>query len=188
MRIITIRQPWADAIIWGGKDVENRPRNIAGDYRGPVLIHAGKHRPNANEIDAYLTTHADADARIVATAPDLHPRFGEIIGVVDIVGAHKWPDCQTDTHQTCSEWAYADGVHLELANPRALATTIPWKGALGLRSTDFQIAASSLYAPTGVCGCPAGVALGETIGHAPGCGLVEVTRLTEAPFASARAE
>lgn len=33
MRILTVRQPWAWAIIHGGKDVENRTRNVAGDYR-----------------------------------------------------------------------------------------------------------------------------------------------------------
>jgi hypothetical protein len=41
VRILTVRQPWAWAIIHGGKTVENRVRNIAGDYRGPVLIHVG---------------------------------------------------------------------------------------------------------------------------------------------------
>ena len=40
MRILTVRQPWAYAIVHLGKDVENRVRNIAGDYRGPVAIHA----------------------------------------------------------------------------------------------------------------------------------------------------
>ena len=42
MRILTVRQPWAWAIIHGGKDVENRVRNIAGDYHGPIAIHAAK--------------------------------------------------------------------------------------------------------------------------------------------------
>mgnify|MGYP001137357808 FL=1 len=41
MRAITVRQPWAWAIVFGQKDVENRSRNIAGRYRGPVAIHAG---------------------------------------------------------------------------------------------------------------------------------------------------
>ena len=30
MRVLTVRQPWAWAIIHGGKDVENRVRNLAG--------------------------------------------------------------------------------------------------------------------------------------------------------------
>lgn len=40
MRAITVRQPWAWQIINQGKNVENRTRNIAGKYRGPIAIHA----------------------------------------------------------------------------------------------------------------------------------------------------
>ena len=38
MKIITIRQPWAQLIVNGSKNIENR--NWATSYRGPVLIHA----------------------------------------------------------------------------------------------------------------------------------------------------
>ena len=41
LRVLTVRQPWAWSLIEGGKDCENRVRNIAGSYRGPVAIHAG---------------------------------------------------------------------------------------------------------------------------------------------------
>jgi len=40
MRAITIRQPWAWAIVHAGKRVENR--SWGTDYCGPVLIHAAK--------------------------------------------------------------------------------------------------------------------------------------------------
>jgi hypothetical protein len=40
MKAISIRQPWAWAILYAGKDVENR--SWAHDYRGPVFIHASK--------------------------------------------------------------------------------------------------------------------------------------------------
>lgn len=40
MKAISTRQPWAWAIIYGGKDVENRSRFT--NYRGPILIHASK--------------------------------------------------------------------------------------------------------------------------------------------------
>lgn len=38
LRAISVRQPWAHAIIHGGKDIENRGR--ATGHRGLVLIHA----------------------------------------------------------------------------------------------------------------------------------------------------
>ena len=36
---LSIRQPWAELIVRGHKDVENRTWRHS--YRGPVLIHAG---------------------------------------------------------------------------------------------------------------------------------------------------
>ena len=39
MRAITIRQPWAELIVRGDKDVENRSWRTR--HRGPLLIHAG---------------------------------------------------------------------------------------------------------------------------------------------------
>jgi hypothetical protein len=34
MKAITVRPPWSAAIIYSGKDIENRGRNIAGARRG----------------------------------------------------------------------------------------------------------------------------------------------------------
>ncbi len=45
MKAISIKQPWAWAIIHAGKDVENRtwaPGLKEDNYRGPLLIHASK--------------------------------------------------------------------------------------------------------------------------------------------------
>ncbi|GAA3009239.1 ASCH domain-containing protein [Microbacterium aurantiacum] len=41
LRVVTVKQPYASLIVRGRKDVENRVRNIAGQCRGPVAIHAG---------------------------------------------------------------------------------------------------------------------------------------------------
>lgn len=98
MRILTVRQPWAWAIIHGGKNVENRPRNIAGGYRGPVAIHAGL----SVDMDAMTTPNivgAVALKRLFKGAG--HPATfkespkGAIIGVVDMVDAHESGDCYT---------------------------------------------------------------------------------------------
>ena len=42
MRVISIQQPWAWAIVHGPKRVENRTWGTP--YRGPLLIHAGRSR------------------------------------------------------------------------------------------------------------------------------------------------
>ena len=143
MRILTVRQPWAWAIIHGGKDVENRVRNLAGDYRGPVAIHAGLAIDKEAYESGVLGVAANRfDAPSLAKMP-----CGAIIGVVDLTDVHHSDRCGTthytndhydsDEHTFCSQWAEElDVYHLALANPRALATPIPFKGALGLRRLD----------------------------------------------------
>lgn len=146
MRILTVRQPWAFAIIHRGKDVENRTTNIAGSYRGPVAIHA------AAAWDWDVT---------YPVGPTPHPTSmslirGAIIGVVDLIDVHSASviggcgrmDNNCDEHpygcrRHCSPWAMGptpDGwyQHLVLANPRALSEPVPFKGALGLRRLDVE--------------------------------------------------
>lgn len=153
MRILTVRQPWAWAIIHGGKDVENRVRNIAGDYRGPVAIHAAK----VNDVEAWAAmgrTNLAAYGRAMSVPESLIG--GAIIGVVDIVDVHvarpaasgrlvDWAE-HTKPGELCSPWAEWDVHHLVLANPRALDEPIPYKGALGLRHLDDETTARILEA------------------------------------------
>ena len=166
MRILTVRQPWAEAIVFGGKTVENRTTNIAGDYRGPVAIHTSKYRPKPAEWRAFEAEFPDAMSQMMHTVPWSQEEFGVIIGVVDIIGVHYSSDCYHASVQEarrlfgedraafhslpvrngaggligragfCSEWALDTNYHLELANPRALTEPIPYKGALGLRTLD----------------------------------------------------
>ena len=183
MRVLTVRQPWAWAIIHGGKDVENRVRNIAGDYRGPVLIHVAKadddaafapEHPMHGLIFAPCPNRASVDHNrhhchwCTHTAPSKYGHKGCIIGVVDLVDVHRplWNHACTDddTDGPCSLWAETAGwpYHLVLANPRALDEPLPYRGALGLRKTNFGIVGDRLveyHEPckspcAGVYGCP----------------------------------
>lgn len=142
MRVLTVRQPWAWAIIYGGKDVENRSRNIAGDYRGPVAIHAGQTVDMAGMTDRNIIGSV-AIRRLFAGAGHLStfkesPR-GAIIGVVDLVSVHRcwWAEGLTG----CSPWAEKGFWHLALTNARPLVEPIPFKGALGLRTLPVEVEA-----------------------------------------------
>jgi len=140
MRILTVRQPWAWAIIHGGKDVENRARNLAGDYRGPIAIHAG--------LAAYEQGNMGSRAHRAAHGTETETRidFGAIIGVVDLVGVHRTQgngECRPAGLGWCSPWAESGDVwHLVIADPRPLITPIPFKGALGLRTLPADIEAA----------------------------------------------
>jgi hypothetical protein len=138
MKALTVQQPWAWAIVHGGKDVENRTQ--AWGYRGPLAIHAGQ-RFSERGRESPLVVRAVGDAMRRDAAADFV--YGAIIGVVDLVDAHPWYDCIDAGDDMCSAWAetsYAehggrtrrDIVHLVLANPRPLAEPVPCRGALGL--------------------------------------------------------
>ena len=143
MRALTIRHPYSYAIIqWNwGKLVENRSRNIAGSYRGPVAIHQAVH-------EAHVTDQTDVD--LIAAGLDQerwstlaqHRAWtarGEVIGVADLVDVHyvdghseRW-DAEAEQNTTCSPWAHHGPTwHLVFANPRPLTHPIPARGQLGL--------------------------------------------------------
>lgn len=138
MRVLTVRQPWAWAIVHGQKDVENRSRNIAGDYRGPVAIHAGL-GSDPDGWDYLYSEHRDLWGKAMPGAGNPAIAKGAIIGVVDLVDVHlsdTYAECWDPVHERstqCSPWAMKNYHHLVLANPRPLVTPIPFKGALGLR-------------------------------------------------------
>src|SRR5690554_6786135 len=148
MRVLTVRQPWAWAIIHGGKDVENRVRSL-GPYRGPVAIHAGLSDDAASDVDPMIR---EAIVRTGDTSPYVR---GAVIGVVNLTGTHKGPNTYRDRMRAvrscympgkpfglCSPWALPDHHHLVLEDPRPLARPIPAKGRLGLWRPDTDLEAA----------------------------------------------
>lgn len=113
MKAISIRQPWADAIIWHGKDVENR--NWPTTFRGPVLIHAAKawgqdERDDLDFIEGVTGTKLET----------MRPLLGGIIGQAEIV------DCVTAMN---SKWFFGRyGFVIKNAKPLPFR---PCRGALG---------------------------------------------------------
>lgn len=92
---LSVRQPWASAILGGIKPVENRDWSTG--YRGPLLIHAGR-KLEQGDIDA-LAEIIRADGRaewmawLEAHEPTAMPRGGVIgrVDLVDVVTAHPSP-------------------------------------------------------------------------------------------------
>lgn len=109
MKAITVRHPWAWAIIHMGKVVENRSWSTS--YRGPLLIHASG-RLTAEEYGDFAEfVAAEIDEYDAMPHPhELAETLGHIIGVVDLVDV-------VEDHP--SPW-FVGPRGLVLSNPRRL--------------------------------------------------------------------
>ena len=119
IKALSVRQPWAWAIIHAGKDVENRSWQAVNHglkVRGPIAIHAA-----AGMTRYEYESTRDFMAKIgVACPPAAELRRGGIIGDVEVVDVVKEHD---------SPWFFGPR-GLVLSNPEA-CTFIPCKGCLG---------------------------------------------------------
>jgi ASCH domain len=110
VRALTVRQPWAWAIIHAGKDIENR--SWTNKYAtGTIAVHAGSGLDPLDRLPRGVKRPGGDD--LVR---------GAIIGVVDIVGV-------VDDHP--SKW-FRGPLGWVLRNPRPLPRSIPCAGRLGL--------------------------------------------------------
>lgn len=121
-RALSIRQPWAWAILYAGKRVENRRWHTS--YRGEVLIHAGLLVDH--EAVAYLES-------IILSVPEPRPTAycGALIGramLVDCVPVEEVPASQR-------EWAVGPWCFV-FEDVEPLARPVGLKGALGLFNLD----------------------------------------------------
>jgi hypothetical protein len=115
---LSIRQPWAWAILYAGKRVENRTWQTA--YRGPLFIHAGL-RVDHGAVD---------DLReVISRIPEPRPTAycGALIAtatLIDCVSVDEVPIDQIS-------WAVGPWCFI-LDDVRPLTRPIPHRGALGL--------------------------------------------------------
>lgn len=117
MKALTVRQPWAWAIVMGYKNVENRARPT--NHRGPLLIHAAK------QIDVG-GFHSLWELGIYRKLPD-ELTLGALVGQVEVV------DCVTNDE---SRWAEPGAWHWILDRPKEFNTPLSCKGSLGLFTPD----------------------------------------------------
>lgn len=119
MKALSVNQPWAWCIVNGYKTPENR--DWWTDYRGTVLIHAGK-KFDDEGYEWIKRTFPD----IPLPPKDEIPRGG-IVGQADIVDCVSEMDCP---------WFFGKyGFVMENAKPCDL---MPCKGALGFFVPDYN--------------------------------------------------
>ncbi|MFI0822238.1 hypothetical protein ACH4TX_42305 [Streptomyces sp. NPDC021098] len=125
MRALTVKQPFADAIVHGHprdgfKTIENRPKPIPQKYLGvTILIHAGKAFHPLGEIWG-----PRPDARMA------------IIGTARLAACHLDNGC-------CAPWGMTGYYHWQLTDARPLTTPIlDVPGQLGLWTPDDDVLAA----------------------------------------------
>ena len=124
MKCISVRQPWAWAIVHAGKDIENR--TWATSYRGPILIHAGKAKPSREDCEF---ARRFLKARGIAL-PDIDSQeYGKVIGVGELIGCGE-------VNRPRSRW-WQGPVGWRLENVRAV-NSFAVKGQLGLFEVDVS--------------------------------------------------
>lgn len=111
MRALTIRQPWAAAIAYADKRVENRVWPTS--YRGPVLIHAGKQMDRRH------------GPMVAAVVRGLQLDLGAVLAVARIT------DCHADDGE-CTPWSASGNFHFVLDEVTTLPLPVPWDGTQGL--------------------------------------------------------
>jgi hypothetical protein len=122
MKVLSIKQPWAWAILAGHKRVENR--SWPTDHRGPLAIHAGRQ----DDPEGYRLL-----AELGIEVPDDLPR-GAIVGTVELLDVVRVEDGPTlfDTHDLGDD-PFATGPFCWiLGAPQPLPQPVQCRGRLGL--------------------------------------------------------
>lgn len=118
-KALSIRQPWAWAVMFAGKDIENRSwqaMNHGLAVRGVIAVHAAKGmtRDEYEDAASFMATLG------VDCPPAAELWRGAVIGTVEIVDVVK---------ESASPWFFGPR-GLVLRNPRPLCP-VPVSGALG---------------------------------------------------------
>lgn len=141
MKALTVKQPFAGAIVGGVKLCENR--TWLTHHRGPLVIHSAKSEDDG-EMQAALAgllPWEPGHARLLledGPHPWAQPQSrGLLLGVVDLVDVHRWDDCRDDDR--CGVWGHRRGYHWELAHARPFLRPREWRGAQGLWTLDDDL-------------------------------------------------
>lgn len=112
VRMLTVQQPMAWAIIHAGKDVENSTKFRS--YRGRLIIHAGQ------------TVNPEYAAKLEALGVEIPP---EALTGGHIVGSVTQTDC---TRGATSRWASPGQFHNTLSDPVPASQRVTVRGQVGL--------------------------------------------------------
>jgi hypothetical protein len=136
MRALTVRRPWAQLIMLGIKNIENRTWST--DLRGPLVIHAAQ-RWEAEGAALAQALHPDRDDALFLAALD---RWQASVGYLGLVQLSRICRQTVDTDGAscdCGPWAVPGHYHWILTDPQAFRAALPGPGGLGLRRVPPEV-------------------------------------------------
>jgi hypothetical protein len=133
MKAITVRQPWATFLIQGMKRYETR--TWITDYRGPLLIHAGR----TFSKDVISLCVVEPFKKLLSDAGYEKPQdmpLGVILGTVTLEACLTAEEAEKSFRPTDVEPYLGDYRRGHFAwrvtNPQPLVVPIPYSGKLGI--------------------------------------------------------
>ena len=147
---ISLRQPWAGAVAFLGKDVENRSR-WPFKYRGPIIIHASATLPTLEDYQR-LRALAEEDGLEADLLEGLDPtneetffaalfEMGGIVAVANLVEVFGPDDEVPEEHPiTVSPWAKEDENYWLYFADVIPVEPVPFKGAVGMFKVPYSVA------------------------------------------------
>jgi hypothetical protein len=114
LQCLSVRQPWAWAIVAGARNMENRPWTT--NYRGPIVIQAGSSRTGTNQIASTGGT----------TLRPMRFAYGALIGVVELLDVVPMSESLES-----NSWAWGPYCW-KFGGARKFHISIPSKGKLTL--------------------------------------------------------
>jgi hypothetical protein len=124
LHCLTVKQPWAFALVAGHKDVENR--SWPTHYRGWLAIHAAA-------TDASASDAAECAALLGAQPLPAQLARSAVVGVVRLAAVRS---------DSSSAWARAGELHFCVSDARALPAPVPCSGHPRLWVLNEQLTAA----------------------------------------------
>lgn len=154
IRALTLKQPWAWAVVHAGKRVENRSWKPPSQTRW-FAIHAGARSGWDDDGEFSPLVRASWEDWCAAQPPGTAPHtaaglfrqsslitFSAVVALAELDSVHHYNDCAGATGKRCSPWAAADQFHWVLRRVHVLSTPVPCAGARQLWPIPPDVAAA----------------------------------------------
>lgn len=149
MKLLSVRQPWANLIAMGHKSIETR--SWPTKYRGPLAIHAGKKTIDDDGLDLLFAVGVGFSEALIATSKTHGVPLGAIVATCVLddclpigpeAGGCMWQNgnrlpLPTGCELKCGD--FTPGRFAWILKDVKAINPIPWKGALGLPDVPDEL-------------------------------------------------